>query len=207
MSTIVIGIAGGTASGKSTLARALADELGDQANHLVHDRYYRPVAPEQAETHNWDHPDALDTALLIEHVDQLCQGRATVVPSYDFTEHARLETGTPLEPKPFLIVEGILVMSDPELRERFDVSFFVEAPADIRLIRRIRRDRIERGRSLESILDQYEATVRPMHEQFVAPARAHASQVIDGTASLSVSLQRVLRALHQRTHTPTSGLL
>lgn len=187
----VIGISGGTASGKSSICRLAAERL---ACPLVgHDRYYRD-APEPRRF-NFDHPDALETGLLVQHLQQLRSGEAAELPVYVFGTHRRAAHTERMEPGPLIIVEGILVLSDPALQGCFDLTVYVDCPDDIRLIRRLRRDIAERGRTMESVLDQYLATVRPMHEQFVAPARARAGLVLDGTAPLTESLDRLVAAL------------
>lgn len=184
----VIGMAGGTASGKTTLAQLYADKVG--ARVLGHDRYYHDVRDRH--TFNFDHPDSLDTALLVQHLDALRAGQPADLPVYHFPTHTRLAETERVEPGPLLIVEGILVMSDPALRARFDLAVWVEAPADIRLARRVRRDTMTRGRTVDSVLDQYLSTVRPMHEQFVAPAAGYADLVLDGFGTLDAALD----ALH-----------
>lgn len=184
----VLGIAGGTASGKTTVAREVARALG--ALLVTHDRYYRSG---DADT-NYDHPDSLDTARLVEDLDALRAGRAVVLPRYDFARHAREEAGDAASPTAWIVVEGILVLCDARLRERFDVAVFVDAPADLRLVRRVRRDALERGRSCEDVFRQYLATVRPMHEAFVVPGMSFADVVIDGTCAVEESVARVLGA-------------
>jgi uridine kinase len=180
----IVGIAGGTASGKSTITAEVVRQLGDTCRHITHDRYYfslpeeyraRPVA------YNFDHPDSLDTGRLVADLTRLRGGRPTRVPRYDFATHSRLADEEELEPRPVVIVEGIVVLADAALRACFDATVFVDVPNDLRLIRRIRRDTRQRGRSEEDIMAQYLATVRPMHEQFVEPSRALADLIIDGT--------------------------
>ncbi|TNE85027.1 MAG: uridine kinase [Deltaproteobacteria bacterium] len=198
MKPIVLGIAGGTASGKSTVAAAVAEHLGTDCLHLVHDRYYHCLPAHLVDTptqHNFDHPDALDTALLVEHLDQLRRGEGAHVPSYDFAKHARNPHTDWMEPREIILVEGILVLSDSQLRARFDHSFYVHTDDDLRLIRRIRRDQRERGRELDEILRQYQLTVRPMHREFVEPSRAHAEIVLDGTARIDELVRTVLATI------------
>lgn len=192
----VLGIAGGTASGKSTLARALAVRLGDRAAHLLHDRYYR-TPPDQvsAAAWNYDHPDSLETTLLREHLDRLRRGEIVHVPRYDFSRHARQDGTDAVSPREIVVVDGILVLADEGLRARCDLSVFVDTPADLRLVRRLRRDVAERGRSAMGVLDQYEATVRPMHERYVAPSRACADVVLDGTRPVDELIDAVLDRL------------
>lgn len=185
----VVGIAGGTASGKTTLAALAVARTG--AALVTHDRYYRDA---DAST-NFDHPDSLDTARLVEDLDRLRAGEPVDLPSYDFATHKRLPTTDRLVPGPLLVVEGILVLAEPALRARFDLCVFVDAAADVRLIRRVRRDILERGRDVESVLGQYLATVRPMHEAYVAPSAAHATLRLDGEQAIEGELTRLLAAL------------
>lgn len=194
MNPRVIGVAGGTASGKTTVAHALVQALGD-AVLVEHDRYYRPVPPGvDPGRWNFDHPDALESELLVGHLAELRAGRAVDAPRYDFAHHARAGADR-VEPRPWVIVEGILVFSDPSLRASFDHRFFVHAPADLRLARRLRRDIAERGRDPLGVLDQYLVTVRPMHEQHVEPTRAWAERVLDGTWPVGETVAAVLAEL------------
>lgn len=181
----VIGIGGGTASGKTTLAAALHHALGSRSTLLIHDRYYKSL-PEGRRPldHNFDHPDALDTPRMVEDLDQLRQGRPTRVPVYEFKRHARADHDEEIVPADVIIVEGILVLHDDALRQRFDHAVYVHTPDDIRLARRLLRDMATRGRSANAVIAQYLATVRPMHEAYVAPSRAHAELVLDGTAPI-----------------------
>lgn len=198
MKPLVIGIAGGSASGKSTVAAAVAQRLGTDCLHLVHDRYYFSLPAHLVDTpthHNFDHPSSLDTALLTEHLDQLKAGEGAHVPAYDFAKHAREGETDWMEPREVILVEGILVLSDPELRARFDHAFYVHTADDLRLLRRIRRDQRERGRELDAILRQYELTVRPMHVKYVEPSRDHADVVLDGTARIEDLVRSVLSAI------------
>ena len=199
MPAITIGIAGGTGAGKTTLARAVYEALGSDSNvaYLCHDSYYKDIThltiDERAKT-NFDHPDSLDTDLLIEHVQQLKGGEAVAVPTYDFTKHARTSEVTMVEPKKVVLVEGILIFSDKNLVDQLDVKVFVEADSDIRLMRRISRDTVERGRSVDEVMSQYLSTVRPMHEEFVEPSKRRADVIVhslDGN-STSVALQMIV---------------
>ena len=199
MPAITIGIAGGSGAGKSTLARAVYDALGSDANvaYLCHDSYYKDIThltiEERAKT-NFDHPDSLDTDLLIQHVQQLKAGEAVGVPTYDFTKHARTSEVTMVEPKKVVLVEGILIFSDKMLVDQLDVKVFVEADSDIRLMRRISRDTVERGRSVDEVMSQYLSSVRPMHEEFVEPSKRRADVIVhslDGN-STSVALQMIV---------------
>ena len=194
----VIGIAGGTASGKTTVAEALQRALGDRAVTIVHDRYYRDLPAayrHDPSTYNFDHPDALDTDRLVHDVDRLRAGAPVDLPRYDFAKHARAPDPDRVDPRPILIVEGILVLGHGALRSRFDLRVFVETPDDLRLMRRIRRDVAERGRTWDDVLVQYERTVRPMHLQHVEPTRAFADLVLDGTAPIDDSVAAIRGAV------------
>lgn len=192
----VIGIAGGSASGKTTVAYALEAILGPERCVLVsHDRYYRNLPQGTTPDHwNYDHPDALDTAALVGDLDVLRRGGSVDLPVYDFATHRQLgrQHWHPVSARPIVIVEGILVLQDPALRERMYRRVFVHTPDDLRLARRIRRDLLERGRQLDDVLAQYLSTVRPMHEAYVAPSRAHAHLVLDGEAPVQSSVAAVL---------------
>jgi uridine kinase len=182
-SAAIIGIAGGTASGKSTIANAILENVGaENITHLLHDSYYKDIAhlPKAADltTINFDHPDALDTALLIQHLQQLQAGQGVDVPIYDFVSFTRSQQTIRAEPRPIIIVEGILVLAEPLLRAQFDIKIFVDTPADVRFIRRLTRDIAERGRTMESVVEQYMATVRPMHLAFVEPSKVYADVII-----------------------------
>jgi uridine kinase len=194
--SLVVGIAGGSASGKSTVARVVAENLGRSCVLIAHDRYYHSAA---ADT-NFDHPDALDTEHLLQDLAQLRAQAPTRLPVYDFARHDRAppERWDPVEPRRVLVVEGILVLAIPALRQVLDLRVFVDTPDDLRLARRIRRDVSSRGRTVYSVLDQYERTVRPMHEAFVAPSRAHADLLLDGTLPPRREAGRVLERIHQR---------
>jgi len=181
-SPVVIGIAGGTGSGKTTVARTILRRVGtDKIAFLSHDAYYkdlRDLPPAQREIVNFDHPESLETELLVTHIKALKSGMAVEVPVYDFTTHSRTTRTTHLLPQPVILVDGILIFAEPALRELFDVKIFVDTPPDIRLIRRMGRDIRERGRSVESVMHQYTTTVRPMHLEFVEPSKRHADVII-----------------------------
>jgi uridine kinase len=203
---LVIGIAGGTGSGKTTIAKAIFEELpvGSVAP-LQHDAYYRDRSdvPEHVRRNlNFDHPDALDNDLLIEQIGQLSDGVQVGMPVYDFVDHRRTKQTIPVAPAPVIMVEGILIFVDKRLRERFDIKLYVDTPSDIRVLRRIRRDMIERGRTFESIREQYYATVRPMHEAFVEPTRRFADMIVPegGTNLVAVDMitARIRRTLRDR---------
>ena len=178
---LVIGIAGGSGSGKTTLMKNLTGGFGGDITVLSHDNYYRAhddLPFEQRSKLNYDHPDAFETDLMIEHLRALKQGRAIECPVYDYTIHNRTEETVTVVPKPVIIVEGILIFENKALCDLMDVKIFVDTDADIRLIRRIRRDVAKRGRSLESVLNQYQTTVKPMHEQFVEPSKKNADLIV-----------------------------
>jgi uridine kinase len=182
MKPLVIGIAGGTGSGKTTVARKIAAALPEgQAVVLQHDWYYLDrshLSDEARALVNFDEPDALDNARLLADLRTLKAGQAAVCPRYDFATHTRLSEGRTVDPHPVVVVEGILLFAIPDLRDAFDLRLFVETDDDIRLLRRIRRDIEERGRDIASIEQQYEGTVRPMHQLHVAPSRRHAHLII-----------------------------
>ncbi len=179
---LVIGVAGGSGSGKTTIAKAIVDAIGEQHVSLVeHDSYYRDqshLSPEARAKINYDHPDSLETELLVEHLRMLLDGSPVDVPVYDFTVHSRKPETTPVDPRSVIIVEGILVLADEDLRSLFDLKVFVDTDPDLRLMRRLRRDIEDRGRSLDSVLGQYVATVRPMHLQFVEGSKRYADMII-----------------------------
>lgn len=179
---VTIAVAGGTGSGKTTVSIALLDRIGrENVAYLAHDNYYkdlRNLPPEQRKEVNFDHPDSLDTPLLIEHIQQLHRWQPVEVPTYDFTHDARTEVTEYVAPQPIILVEGILILSDERLRALFDIKIFVDTDADIRFIRRLQRDINERGRTLESVINQYMNTVRPMHLKYVEPSKRHADLII-----------------------------
>jgi len=199
MTTTVVGIAGGSGSGKSTVVRALTDGVAPASvATLHHDAYYRSFdhlgESERADL-NFDHPDALDTPLLVDHVEALVAGRAVEMPVYDFRTHTRTDATVRVEPARILIVDGILILAETELRRRMDIRIFVDTDDDVRLIRRLRRDLIERGRSAASVLDQWERTVRPMHLEFVEPSRRHADVIIPEGGRNTVAIDMLVTKL------------
>ncbi len=179
---LIIGIAGGSGSGKTTIAEAVVAAVGNAHVSLVqHDAYYRDLtgmSEEKRAEVNFDHPDSLETELLVDHLSKLRAGEIVERPTYDFSRHVRLPETVPIHPEHVLIVEGILVLSDPELRDLMDLRIYVDTDPDLRLLRRLRRDILERGRSVESVLSQYVATVRPMHLQFVEPSKRYADIIV-----------------------------
>jgi uridine kinase len=193
---LVIGIAGGSGSGKTTVAREILQSVGEEiASYIPHDAYYKDLRelPENQRTAiNFDHPDSLETDLMIEHIETLKSGKPIELPIYDFTTHSRTEKSIHIPPNPVILVEGILIFTDKRLRELFDVKLFVDTDSDIRLIRRIRRDISERGRTIESVLKQYEATVRPMHLEFVETSKRYADVIIPEGGFNQVALDMVI---------------
>jgi uridine kinase len=179
---ILIGVAGGTGSGKTTVAQQILDRVGrDQIVHIQHDQYYRDRShvPFGERRHmNFDHPDSLDTPLLISHLKGLRDGCAVEAPQYDFTQHIRKKETRRLEPRRIVLVEGILIFADPDLCKMFDIKIFVDTDADIRFIRRLKRDITERGRTMESVIAQYLDTVRPMHLEFVETSKRYADVIV-----------------------------
>jgi uridine kinase len=195
-SPIVIGIAGGTGSGKTTVANVILRRLGtDKITFLPHDSYYRNLGDiplEERIAINFDHPDALETELLIEHIQALKRGEAVDVPIYDFTTHRRTEKTMHVEAQRVILVEGILIFADEALLELFDAKIFVDTPDDIRFIRRLQRDLLERGRTVDSVIQQYMTTVRPMHLEFVEPSKRQADVIIPEGGLNTVAMDMVV---------------
>jgi uridine kinase len=193
---VVIGIAGGSGSGKSTVLRRIVQAYNPHRIAVLdHDSYYRDLSErplEERVAFNFDHPDALETELLSSHLDTLIAGEPVDKPRYDFNSHSRLPATDRVEPRPVVIVEGILVLAERSLRERMDIKIFVDAADDIRLLRRIKRDMEERGRTIETILDQYERTVRPMYIEFVEPSKRAADIIIPRGGHNRVAIEMVL---------------
>ena len=194
----VVGVAGGTGSGKTTVARRIGEAAAGGVSVLEHDAYYldRPDLTYEARCQlNFDHPDSLETSLLVEHVRALRAGRAIEMPIYDFKQHRRDSATRRVEPRPVVVVEGILLFVEPELRAELDLKLFVDTDADIRIFRRIRRDMEQRGRTFESVRDQYYRTVRPMHLQFVEPSKRWADLIIPEGGNNRVALDLILAKL------------
>jgi uridine kinase len=198
-SSFVIGVAGGSGSGKTTVVRRIVDSLGpEHVTLLDHDRYYRDrndLRLEERAALNYDHPDALETDLLVQHVRQLKSGQAVDVPQYDFTRHARLSETETFQPRKALIVEGILVFTDPALRDLMDIKVFVDTDSDTRFIRRLQRDVAERGRTMVSVIDQYQSTVKPMHLEFVEPSKRYADVIVPLGGHNTVAVDLLLTML------------
>jgi uridine kinase len=203
-SPIVIGIAGGTGSGKTTVANVILDRVGARhIAYLPHDAYYKDLQdlPKvQRTTINFDHPDSLDTQLLIFHIRQLKDGQAIDLPVYDFKTHSRTEQTLHVEPQPVILVEGILIFAEADMRPLFDVKIFVDTDADIRFIRRLQRDIEERGRTTQSVIQQYLTTVRPMHLEFVEPSKRYADVIIPEGGLNMVAMDMVVARLQALLH-------
>ncbi len=198
--TLVIGIAGGTGSGKTTLMKRLVEKFGNAVTVLSHDNYYkcRDNMPfEERCKVNYDEPDAMDTSLMIYHLERLRRGEAIDCPVYDFAMHNRSKETTRIEPNPVIIVEGILIFENEPLRSLMDVKIFVDTDADVRLCRRIKRDVNKRGRTLESVLEQYQATVKPMHEKYVEPSKRHADIVVPEGGKNVVALDMIMGCIQR----------
>jgi uridine kinase len=199
MKSFVIGVAGGSGSGKTTVVRRIVDSLGpEQVTLLDHDRYYRDrndLRLEERAALNYDHPDALETDLLVRHVRELKSGKPVDVPQYDFTRHARLPETETFQPRRALIVEGILVFTDAALRDLMDIKVFVDTDSDTRFIRRLQRDVAQRGRTMESVIDQYQSTVKPMHLEFVEPSKRYADVIIPLGGHNTVAVDLLLTML------------
>ena len=197
--TLTIGICGGTGSGKTTITNRLTQALSEDSVLLLQqDHYYKdtPHLPlEERAKQNFDHPESVDTQLLISHVRALREGQAIERPVYDFTQHRRVPATVHLEPRPALIVEGILIFENPALRNLCDIKIFVDTEADLRFIRRLRRDIRERGRTVESVIDQYMATVRPMHTEFVEPSKRYADVIIPEGGYNEVGIDLVIQKI------------
>ena len=198
MSTILIGIAGGTGSGKTTLTRHLKEHFGQEVTVISHDNYYKRQdgkTYEERSKVNYDHPSAFDTDLLIEHLRQLKAGHSIQCPVYSYSDHNRTDRTVEIFPTKVIIVEGILIFQNPTLRDMFDIKIFVETDADVRILRRALRDVEERGRSMQSVVTQYLTTVKPMHEQFVEPTRKYADIVVleggHNLVALDLIMQRI----------------
>lgn len=198
-SPLVIGIAGGSGSGKTTVAQQILERVGpSRIAFLQHDSYYKDLSglpPVQRAEVNFDHPESLETELLTAHVEELKNGRSVQVPIYDFAHHSRTDQTFTVQPRGVIIVEGILIFAEPELRKLFDVKIFVDTDPDLRLIRRMQRDISERSRTVESVIKQYMSTVRPMHLEFVEPSKRYADVIIPeggfNTAALDMVVARI----------------
>jgi len=193
---IIIGIAGGTGSGKTTVANVILEKVGkDRIAYLPHDAYYRDLRNlplEQKAAINFDHPHSLESELMVEHILKLKKNEPVDLPIYDFSKHSRTSQTIRIEPHPVIIVEGILIFAEPDLRNLFDVKIFVDTSADIRFIRRLQRDIAERGRTMENVIQQYLSTVRPMHLEFVEPSKRYAHVIIPEGGLNEVAMDMVI---------------
>jgi uridine kinase len=202
----IIGVAGGTGSGKTTVSRSIQRAIGmGQLAYLEHDSYYNDhshLSPEERDRCNYDHPDSLDTPLLVHHLHELCRWQAIDVPIYDFATHSRTTQTYRVDAAPVILIEGILILSEKELRDMMDIKIYVDTDADIRFIRRLHRDVEERGRTLESIIEQYTSTVRPMHLEFVEPSKRYADIIVpeggNNRVAMEMIVSRILAILAQQ---------
>ena len=193
-----IGIAGGTGSGKTTITRRITEQFGGQVSVLYHDNYYKAhhdLSLEERSRLNYDHPEAFDRQLFLEHLAALKNGLPVECPVYDYTVHNRSDKTVKVAPAPVVIVEGILILQDPDLCDLLDIKLFVDTDADVRILRRILRDVRERGRTLESVVDQYLTTVKPMHELFVEPSRKQADLIVPEGGHNKVALDMILQRI------------
>ncbi|MFB6244232.1 MAG: uridine kinase, partial [Halobaculum sp.] len=190
--SFVVGIAGGTGAGKTTVSRLIAESVGESVTRIPMDNYYRDLSHmdlDERSQVNYDHPDAFEWDLLREHLRQLLSGQSVAMPQYDFGIHNRTDDPVTVEPTAVIVLEGILALYDEEINEMLDLRLYVEADADVRILRRIERDVIERGRELEGVIDQYLSTVKPMHEQFIEPTKKAADLIIpEGANSVAINL-------------------
>lgn len=213
MLPVLIGVAGGSGSGKTTVSKAILDQVGrDRIAYIQHDAYYRDrsAMPLSARAQvNYDHPDSLDTELLVDHLRALRAGQAIQSPVYDFAQHVRKKETRPVDPQPIILIEGILIFADRALRELFDIKIFVDTDADIRFIRRLQRDIAERGRTVESVIVQYQDTVRPMHLEFVESSKRYADLIIPEGGFNTIAIDFVvarINAMLGQTNEPTLAL-
>jgi uridine kinase len=211
---MIIGICGGTGSGKTTVANRILESVkACEVVFIQQDSYYRNLKDlplDYRNLANFDHPDALDNDLLVNHVRKLRAGEPIELPLYDFKTHTRMVETRPVEPKPIVIIEGILIYAEPRLLEQMDIKVFVDTPDDIRFIRRLRRDVAERGRTVESVIEQYLGTVRPMHMQFVEPSKRHADVIIPEGGHNLVSIDLLSGKIREKLAsalTPVGGQL
>lgn len=208
---LFIGIAGGSGSGKTTLAERLAEHFGDRLSLLRHDDYYKAQSSltlEERATLNFDHPDAFDTDLLIQHLDELRAGRDIDCPIYNYSLHDRDSATRRVSATEVIVLEGILIFENPELLRRLDIKIFVDTDADVRILRRLKRDVSERGRSMDSVISQYFATVKPMHEAFVEPSKRNADIIVPeggmNRVALEMITERIISHINRKGTDPTN---
>lgn len=195
---LIIGIAGGTGSGKTTLTKRLLEEFKDHAAVIYHDNYYKPnteLSFEEREKLNYDHPNAFDTELMLEHLSKLRKGHAIDCPIYDYSQHTRSSETLHILPKEVILIEGILIFHDSRICNQMDIKIFVETDADVRILRRIKRDVLKRGRTLESVTTQYLTTVKPMHELYVEPSKRKADIIIPEGGKNLVALDMLFKKI------------
>ena len=207
-SPLILGIAGGTGSGKTTVTKKILQRLDDETIVVVrHDYYYRDLSTfggSSPEHINFDHPDALETSLLIRHLNDLKRGKPIDQPLYDYTTYRRLGETKRIDSKHVIIVEGILIFVEKQLRELMDIKIFVDTDADERLLRRLRRDLVERGRSIESVMEQYTETVKPMHLEFVEPSKRWADIIIPTGGENLVAIDMVVTRIRELLRNPSA---
>ena len=200
MKPVLIGVAGGSGSGKTTVSQTILERVGgDRIAYIQHDAYYRDRSNlpfEERVRINYDHPDSLETDLMVEHLKALRAGQTVELPVYDFAWHVRTTETRPIEPRPIILAEGILIFVDRALREMFDIKIFVDTDADLRFIRRLQRDIAERGRTRESVVEQYLETVRPMHLEFVEPSKRYADIIIPEGGFNTIAIDMVVARIN-----------
>lgn len=206
---MIIGICGGTGSGKTTIARKIIKSVGDDSVILIEqDSYYRNLADiplDERHEANFDHPDAIDSELLRKHIRQLKNGETVEIPIYDYATHIRKPETERIEPKPVVLVEGILIFAQKKIRELLDIRIFVDTPDDVRFTRRLRRDIAERGRTVESVIRQYYKTVRPMHFEFVEPSKSHADIIIPEGGNINIGIELLSSKIREVITRPQSS--
>ena len=200
MKPVLIGVAGGSGSGKTTVSQTILERVGgDRIAYIQHDAYYRDRSNlpfEERVRINYDHPDSLETDLMVEHLKALRAGQTVELPVYDFARHVRKAETRPIEPRPIILAEGILIFVDRALREMFDIKIFVDTDADLRFIRRLQRDIAERGRTRESVVEQYLETVRPMHLEFVEPSKRYADVIIPEGGFNTIAIDMIVARIN-----------
>jgi uridine kinase len=202
MKPLIIGVAGGSGSGKTTVVNHIMENIGEERIQLIeHDSYYRDlrhISFEERLKVNFDHPSSLETELMIRHIKALCEGYSVEIPVYNYQEHIREEEKQTVSPKPVILLDGILILSEPELRDLMDFRIYVDTDDDIRLLRRLQRDIQERGRSVESVMHQYESFVRPMHLKFVEPSKRYADIIIPRGGRNITALEMILALIRNK---------
>ncbi|MFN6962590.1 MAG: uridine kinase [Pyrinomonadaceae bacterium] len=199
---MIIGICGGTGSGKTTIARSIVEAIGaDRVVLVEQDSYYRDLADmplDERHQANFDHPDSIDSDMMVNHLKRLKQGQKVEMPLYDFVTHTRSDRIVVIEPRPVVIVEGILIFAEPRVLDLLDIRIFVDTPDDVRLIRRLRRDFTERGRTFERTLEQYERTIRPMHFEFVEPSKRHADVIVPEGSQTGITVDLLCSLIREK---------